>query len=155
MEMIKEQAIEDAIEYLNDAENNYGELVETIKIQQPLILSYLFIEDFRLFTQEERDFMLFMVLVIWKAIKSTGKELALVTEEQLSKAEELNWEKMQASSGKNFRDKLDVFFDQYPQEDLLAFVEDAITDEEEEFITKEGRESIFVSMKSIIDCLTP
>ena len=36
----------------------------------------------------------------------------------------------------------------------LAFVEDALSDDEEELITKEGRESIFVTMKSIIDCLT-
>ena len=154
MQLITEQAIETAVEYLNESENIYQKVVEALKIQQPLILSYLFIEDFRLFTQKERDFMLFLVLVIWEAIKSMGEEVTEVTEKQLSDAEELNWEKIQNSSAKNFRDKLDVFFDQYPQEDLLAFVEDAITDEEEEFVTKEGRESIFVSMKSIIDCLT-
>ena len=118
------------------------------------MLAYLFNEDFKVLTKEERDFMLFLLLVVWKAIKNTGAVVAPITEKQLSDAEESNWAKIQTSKAKNFRDKLDVFFEQYPQEDLLAFIEDAITDEEEELVTKEGRESLFVTMKSVIDCLT-
>ena len=154
MPFVTEQAIEDAVEHLNHSENTYEIAVEELQIQQPLVLAYLFNEDFEVLTKGERDFMLFLLLVIWKAIKNTGTAVGSVTEKQLSDAEELNWQKMQSSKGKNFRDKLDVFFEQYPQEDLLAFIEDAITDEEEELVTKEGRESLFVTMKSVIDCLT-
>ncbi|MEO0876376.1 MAG: hypothetical protein AAFY48_17390, partial [Bacteroidota bacterium] len=46
------------------------------------------------------------------------------------------------------------FFKQHPaEEELLALVEDAILDDDESPVTNEGREPIFVSLKSIIDCL--
>ena len=48
---------------------------------------------------------------------------------------------------------MDVFFENYQQEDLLAFVEDSLIDDEDEIVTKVGREPMFVALKSIIDCL--
>jgi hypothetical protein len=52
---------------------------------------------------------------------------------------------------KPFQHKADVFFKDYPQEDLLAFVEDALADDEDSEVTKEGREPMFVALKTIID----
>ena len=55
-------------------------------------------------------------------------------------------------TAKKFRERLDVFFQDYFQEDLLAFVEDSLSEEEEEMVTKIGREPMFVALKTIIDC---
>jgi len=78
----------------------------------------------------------------------------MITEEALSIAEETNWGKMQEVSAKKFRERLDVFFSSTSQEDLLAFIEDALLDEEEGILSKEGREPIFIILKSIIDALS-
>ena len=154
MQFVSEQVIEEAVAFLNQSEKNYQTAVETLQFQQPILLSYLWNEDFKVFTPKERDFMLFLLLVIWKSIQPYADELETITEKKLADTEEGNWEKIQSTKTKNFREKLDVFFENYNQEDLLAFLEDTISDEEEEMITKDGRESIFVAMKSILDCLT-
>ena len=49
--------------------------------------------------------------------------------------------------------KLDSFFKDYPQEDLLALVEDSIQQDEDNIVTPVGREIIFVACKSIIDTI--
>ncbi|MFK8104727.1 MAG: hypothetical protein AB8G15_19570, partial [Saprospiraceae bacterium] len=75
----------------------------------------------------------------------------------LEEKEEDNWEKLENVPAGSFRDRLDVFFKDYPQEDLLAFAEDALVEEEEDSdinLTKEGKELMFVALKTIIDCLT-
>ena len=56
---------------------------------------------------------------------------------------------------KTLKEIADFFFQDYPQEDLLAFVEDSLIDDEENDtpISNIGRNVIFVSMKSFIDCL--
>lgn len=79
----------------------------------------------------------------------------MVTEEKLGEAEEKNWELMNEVTAKRFRDRLDRFFEQYPQEDLLAFIEDALADDEdgESIVSPESREPIFIALKSMIDGL--
>ena len=54
-------------------------------------------------------------------------------------------------TSKQFRDRLNVFFEKTSQEDLLAFIEDSLLEEEEELVTKVGREPMFIALKSIID----
>ncbi|HMN89044.1 MAG TPA: hypothetical protein PKE68_03425 [Saprospiraceae bacterium] len=51
-------------------------------------------------------------------------------------------------------DRLNVFFDQYLQEDLLAFIEEALADDDDDpIVTKEAREGMFVVLKTLTDCL--
>ena len=60
-------------------------------------------------------------------------------------------------AGKSLSEKLDVFFDEYEQEELLALAEEAILEDEDDpegIVTKEGRELIFVALKTVIDVLT-
>ena len=57
-------------------------------------------------------------------------------------------------TAKRFRDRMDIFFENYSQEDLLAFVEDNLVEDEDSLVTKEGREPMFVALKSVIDILT-
>ncbi|NJL73773.1 MAG: hypothetical protein HC892_00790 [Saprospiraceae bacterium] len=78
-------------------------------------------------------------------------ELPELTEENLGEAEELNWELIENTNTRDFRKQLDVFFEHYPQEDLLAFVEDSLVDDDEFNVTAEGREIILVGLKTLID----
>jgi len=60
---------------------------------------------------------------------------------------------MEANVGKKFRERLDEFFEETKQEDLLAFIEDALLDDEESPVSKEGREPMFVTLKAVIDTI--
>ncbi len=83
----------------------------------------------------------------------TNPVLAKIPLKTIETAEDKNWEMLKDASGKHFRERLDVFFDAYPQEDLLAFAEDALVHDEEEMVSSEGREYVFIALKTIIDCL--
>ena len=96
--------------------------------------------------------MLFLVLVIFKSIQKEVPNLLNPNPETIGKWEEKNWDLLNSVTSKKFRERMDVFFKDYFQEDLLAFVEDALTEEEEELlVTKIGREPMFVALKSLID----
>ncbi|MCB0594011.1 MAG: hypothetical protein H6557_16815 [Lewinellaceae bacterium] len=156
MKFISENLVEQAAELLNASEESYERAVEEMEEEQPVLLSYFFTEDFQVFTQSEKEYLFYLMLVVWKAVSLGGESIPAITEQQLSQAEDSNWEQMQGVKARGFHERLNVFFDNYPQEDLLAFVEDALSDEEDDdaiLVTKEGREALFVSLKSAIDCL--
>ncbi len=157
MKFINEHLIDQAAESLNTSEENYERTVEEMQVAQPVVLSYFFTENFEVFTRKEQEYLFYLMLVIWKAITLSGEEMPAVTEQQLARAEDENWEQLQGVKAKGFHERLNVFFEGYPQEDLLAFAEDALSEEEGEdtpLVTQEGREALFVSLKSAIDCLT-
>ena len=160
MKFISERLIEQAAELLDVSEESYEQTVGEIEQEQPVLLSYFFTENFQVFTQNEKEYLFYLMLVIWKAAGLSGENIPTITEQQLSEAEDYNWEQLQRAKGKGFHERLNVLFDNYPQEDLLAFAEDALAEEEEDeeegmpLVTQEGREAIFISLKSAIDCLT-
>jgi hypothetical protein len=157
--MIPEAVIEAQIEQLSSDPELYEQQVQALGNEQALVLSYLLSETFDILTASEKAYLLYLALVIWTSVKSHTGTVPDISQEALGSAEEINWATYQNSGGRRFRDRLDVFFEGYPEEDLLAFVEDAleIDDENPEpdlELTKEGREPIFIGLKSIIDCWT-
>lgn len=152
MKFISENTIEKAAEAIGESESNFTKEALLLKEEQPTIIAYIFSENFNLFTQAEKEYLLFLVLVIFRSIKNEVEDLPNPDPDVLGKHEEENWQQLMSVTSKKFRDRMDVFFKNYPQEDLLAFVEDSLTEEEEELVTKVGRESMFVALKSIIDC---
>lgn len=159
--MISEKIIEKIVEQFENQETDFEKAVQDFARQQPALLSFLMSETEGVFSEDELDFMLYLATVIYKSVEKGGtEELDKVSEEEIADAEEANWGLMSEAKGKDFRDKLDVFFENSPQEDLLAFVEDALTaggeDEEGESVnvTPEGQEPMFVTLKTIIDVLT-
>ncbi len=128
--------------------------VEYFGKRQPALLGYVFSEDFELLTRDELDYMLYLLIVIWKSVEKVKGELQPTKANALEMAEEHNWELLENVTAKHFRDRMTVFFDDSDQEDLLAFVEDALVeDDEDSVVTKEGREPIFVALKTVIDII--
>ncbi|MEL7021461.1 MAG: hypothetical protein AAGK47_07635 [Bacteroidota bacterium] len=156
MTFISEHTIDNVTSELERSDAQLEQALARMEEEQPHILAYLFSENFEVLTTAEKDYLLFLAIAIWKSIKKETGTIALATESSIGDVEERNWEIMSASKGKTFRDRLDPFFEQSPQEDLLAFAEDALTidDESEPTVTKEGREPMFVALKTIIDILT-
>lgn len=155
MDFISENTIEKVAEEIGATEENFSNALLALHEEQPILAAYIFSENFDLLTQAEKEYFLFIILVLYFSIKKENElaqALEIITEETISKVEESNWTLLSEVKAKKFRERMDIFFKDYPQEDLLAFVEDALTGDEEEIVTKVGREPMFVASKSIIDC---
>ena len=152
MKFISENIIESVAEEIGQSEEHFKNATIELQQEQPTIAGFIFSENFDLFTQAEKELLLFMVLVIFKSIKKENGDLQNPDAEDLGKKEEKNWDLLNSVTAKKFRERMDIFFENYHQEDLLAFVEDALTEEDESLVTKIGREPMFVALKSIIDC---
>jgi hypothetical protein len=156
MKFVDERQIDKAAEELEASPEAYESAVEAMRKEQPILLAYNFSESFKAFTEEEQQYFLYLSLVIWKAVNAINGPVPQVDLTRLSEIEEHNWNIIQGSKGKTFRSRLDPFFEGYDQEDLLAFAEDALTqdEDEEEVVSREGQEALFVSLKTVIDALT-
>lgn len=159
MKVIDSNVIDAVIEELeNLSDEQYEQHMENFASAQPVLVAYLFNEEnFHLLTDEEKGFLQYLALIAWTAIVKTVGNVEAVSEEAIGEAEEKNYAVLEQSTAKKFRDRLDPFFDNYPQEDLLAFAEEAVLEDEDDpeaLVSKEGREPIFVAMKTIIDVLT-
>lgn len=149
-------AIIEELEQLND--NQYEEHMEAFATAQPVIVAYLFDDDnFHLLTDDEKGFLQYLSLIAWIAMVKVNGDVPAVGEDAIGEAEENNYALLEASTAKKFRDRLNAFFDGHPQEDLLAFAEEAVLEDEDDpeaLVTKEGREPIFIALKTVIDVLS-
>ncbi len=152
---VSEDVIDEIVLELEAAD--FEQEVAIMGEKQPVLLGYVLSEDFELLTNDERDWLLYLVLVLWKSIEKVYDNAEQIRKEDLEAADEANWERLEHVTAKRFRDRMTTFFEGYKQEDLLAFVEDNLTEDEEDtenVVTKEGREPMFVALKSVIDALT-
>ena len=149
---ISETIIDNVVATLEEAD--FEQEITDFTDEYPVLIEYWGAEDFSLLTQDERELMLYLLLVLTKSVEQVKGTLPPLSDEALENAEERNWERLETVTSKQFRDRMDVFFDNYPQEDLLAFVEDNLVEDEDSVVTKEGREPMFVALKSVIDVLT-
>lgn len=155
MRFVSETIIDRVASQIASTEEIFVEKTKVFGEDQPFLAGYFFSEAFAAFTSKEKEYALFLGLVLWDSIKTVNPDLPLVEEEDFISAEEKNLALIQEVTAKKFRARLDVFFENTDQEDLLAFIEDSLIEEEEEpLITKEGRELLFIILKTMVDCLT-
>ena len=149
---ISEDLIEKVMTEMEGEASKLEQHLKHFEEEQGAIYNWLISESFDILIQEEKDHMFYLALVIWRATSNNDEPYHLISPEEIEKADETTWSIFLEAKGK-FKSKLDVFFENYDQEDLLAFVEDALEIEEDDFLTPVGREIIFVSMKTLIDLL--
>ena len=151
---INQEAIEAIMLRLQTTPDLFSSLLDGLERDQPAIINWIFSESFDILNQEEKQYFLFLALVI---IVSIAEELAIeevIDPKRIELAEEKNWEVYTSQSSKEFREKINAFFDAYPQEDLLAFVEDALEmEQEDQVVTTIGRPPMFIALKTLIDIL--
>jgi len=151
MEFISENHVEQAIQAIGTLDSESA--VSSFTQKHPALTHYLMTENFEALTKVEQNYMIYLTLVIEHAISiGVGKPPEEIDLELLAQWEEQNWDLFSQQKTKTFRDRVTPFFEDYIQEDLLAFVEDALEDDPEEpIVTVEGRPYIFISLKSLID----
>ena len=158
MKAVSSEIIDQVIDTLeNLSDEQYEMQMEKFADAQPVIFAYLFNEEnFHLLTEDEKGYLQYLALITWLSIERVNGSSEPVSEDMIGAAEEANYQLLEAGETKKFREKLDPFFEAYPQEDLLAFAEEAVLEEENEpdaLVTKEGREPVFIALKTILDVL--
>jgi hypothetical protein len=153
MAFISEEQIEQVIEQYYDSDKKFYKDREALMSGQPAFAALLTDEGFELLTDDEYELLCFIATVIHTAaVENHGSILAL-DQEKMEELDEANWTVMEDTSTTIFRERLTPFFENYPQEDLLAFVEDSLESDEDITVTPAARELIFVACKSLIDAL--
>lgn len=158
MKFVSEKIIDAIIDELEDfSDVQYEQRMEDFAEAQPVLFAWLFSEHFDLLNEDEKGYLQYLALIAWQSIVKVNGPGEPVSEEQIGEAEEENYEILEGTEAKKFRDRLNPFFENTSQEDLLAFAEEAVLEEEDELealVTKEGREPIFVALKTLVDVLT-
>lgn len=159
MPKVNEAVIDTVLQEVDDHLELYDQSLEQLQQEQPMLAAYLFSESFEPLTEAEQDFFLYLAIVIWRSISKVYPNQEPITEEKIGEAEEKNWEILSEQKEASFQKRIDAFFEDPDQEDLLALIEDALVVEQDEMeelgLTKEGREPIFIGLKTMVDCLLP
>ncbi len=139
--MISESTIEQHIENINaDVDSAIMYFVEKEKD----FSSFLLGDDFHLLTEEEKHTLLFIHLVLHKSLEDNETPFDV---ERFQAKEENNWTLIDDKS-KSWEEKVNQLFEGFAEEDLLAFTEDMLADDE---ISQLAKELIFVTAKSYIE----
>lgn len=154
MKMISEQTINAVSEQLGSNELALEMQILSLSNEQPGIMQFLFQENYKVLTPEEHEYLLYIALVVYASVKKEAGEVTEVPVENLEEQEDANWETWEQVKNRHLRDKNNAFFKDFLQEDLLAFVEDMVLDDEDSELSSVAQEICMVAGKTLIDCLT-
>ncbi len=151
--MIEAHELETHIDRLAEQALVFEEEVDHWTAWQPALASYILSDDFSLLTELERDTLLFGATALLSLARV--KEIAAeeISEDVIGELDEANWTAIEEASGLKLSDKMDVWFEGYPETELLAFIEDLCIDDEEEDLTPVGSEMMVVALKTVADAL--
>jgi hypothetical protein len=152
VKFIDENIVNQVLEMCED-DKAYLDAFQDMLTTQPDLNSYLAVENYSLLSAEELSLLEYLTCMIYASTKKALDKTPVIMGPSLEKYEEQNWDVFNEAGKKSFSKVLDLFFDQYPQEDLLALVEDAVSMDDETPVTIVGAEIIVVTCKSIIDTL--
>jgi hypothetical protein len=152
MKFISEEIINSVLDLYDEDEVYLRDFKSMLTIEHDLT-AYLDPANYDLLSGEELSLLEYLSCIIYHSTKIGLGTQVIVLGKTLEKHEETNWDVFNNAPNKAFSKVIDQFFDGYPQEDLLALVEDAIVSDEDTPVTIVGAEIIIVTCKSIIDTL--
>lgn len=148
--MIKETIIDEIAERLEALDAQETEtLLLALQKQQPDLWAFLDLDRKEVLSSEENDLLLYIGLIIWQAFLHTNEKDTMLQGEIIEEEEEKIWGIFADSKGK-FRDRITPFFEKTTEEDLLAFIEDSLS-ETDDLLSTEGRDVIFVATTTILN----
>lgn len=149
--MIPEKNIDKAIEMVADNDTFIG-LSKMLIEQHPALVAYLNSESFEILSEDEKDLLWYCTIVILKSMELSGLNPNAYSINKIQDSEEKNYTQIGEKDLK-FAQIADILFKDYIQEDLLAFAEDTLIPDEEDFPSPVGRKVIFITLKTVIDVL--
>ena len=82
LKFISESVIDETFQQL-ELDTDYMSQIQQLGKQQPSILAYLTSDSFRFFSDEERSYLLFLVLVIYHSLEKVNAPLPIINQEQI------------------------------------------------------------------------
>ncbi len=149
---ITENTIDKYIDSFED-QSTYDKKLQQLLIDQKDLMAFISIENQSLLTSDEAGLLEYITMTLYYSAKDQCGNINNIKGKDLEDAEEKNWEIFNSIPSASYSKVIDNFFENYPQEDLLALVEDALQPDEEQVISTVGREIILVTCKAIIDVL--
>ena len=150
---ITEKAIDKMIETTDASPKAIDQFWLNVESQSPLLSVYIASIDQAILTDDEYSQLLYITMIIVRCYLADEDTLPEIeSADHLSDLEDRNWAVLDGQKG-DFRTRITPFFDNYVEEDLLAFIEDMLVEDEDGVFTPIGREVIFVKSKSIVDWL--
>lgn len=172
MKPVSKNTIFMVLEKMNSATSKeIKTLVNQMAKEQPELLFYLLTVNDEIYTESEREELVYLGLIIWRAMTQEAKSIIQVTAEDIIEAENANYvfitSFLQKAKEEDPMLVLDNFFKNYNQSALLNFIMEALIDEDlvSEEDTEEDEEPqpvrirenvkgyMIFTLKTIIDCL--
>lgn len=140
--MIEEKYIQEYLDTLS-GENDSGPILNEA------LLTYLESEVFNTLSPSEKNTLIFCCEVIQQSYVLKHSEAPDLDFNAFTENEEKNWTLREEK--KSWEETKNIFFQDYKEEDLLAFVEDILVDDEDNDLSMISKEFIFITCKSYID----
>jgi len=125
-------------------------LLEEFTKDHPSVAAFLLSDDGEILEEEEKNYFAFLLSFYWLLIKKYST-VVLTNKTEIAELAENNWDIVLNRGSLNFRESLNKVFDIYAETEALAFLEDSLEMEENDFLTSTGRDYIFVMIKSMLD----
>jgi hypothetical protein len=151
--MITESVIDRIVKQAEDGKIDLPLFYQNLSTSHPVLFKFLFSRDTTYLSAEEHELLLFLAMVIIRSCEDSEKEFGDISGDKLDSREEVNWQVFESARDQDFSTQMDQFFKRSPEEDLLAFIEDALIDDDESLLSPAGRELICIKLISIVDCL--
>lgn len=154
LQPVSEEIIDDVLQ-LTDSDSEWERCVNTFVQEQPVIDAYLDQEDLTVLTQEERAYLFCTALVVWESIgRVYSGRLPRIEMEELELTEEANVELLESQEG-GWDAWTDEIIENHEQPAIMGFIVDSIAEDADEdmVISKESREVMFVTLKTVLDVL--
>lgn len=153
MNIITEEHIENLIDRLEVDEELFLKYRQNLIDNEPALAGFLAQESFDILNDDEYDLLWFVITLIYTVFTEKNNLKKPLEAEVIDEIEEVNWELLNQKEKASFSERLDAFFEETEQEDLMAFLEDCIVPDEEVDITPVGRELIFIAGATLINVL--
>jgi hypothetical protein len=158
--LITAQQIDATTEWLNGFSESESEaLIDKFDAAQPDILGYVMSEEAEELGEEEAELLLFMAATLWQvAVRNSKTPVEMVSAEELDDLQDANWaefDDLEQKKDQSFAEFVDAIIEAYPEPELLHYVTDVFTeDEDDEFAIEEAAKlPMFVMLKTVADAL--
>ena len=151
--LIQESTIERVLERLESGADDFAIEVQDFAHSQPGLMTYLTDEDNDIFSEAERELLLFGAIVIYQSVTDQLVDPVPVEGTAIGQAEEANYGLVGDGKGP-FRERITPLFEASEEEELLAFAEDLLIGDEDDVVSNEAREPLFITLKTVVDVLT-
>jgi len=142
--MITEKEIDLLLEKIESNPDFFQKRIAYFSNKYPGFFHHISKESFIL-SDAEKDYLVGILCFIFEIINidflEDGSEYA--------ENEDQNWALL--DSNKSLSKVFDIWFQNFSEEDLLAYIEDALAEDEEDFLSKVGREFIAIKSKTLLD----